>query len=303
MSALFAGIDGGQSSTQAVVGDERGRVLGRGAAGPCDEVGESERSTKLADALDEALAAAARGAGVPEGTHFVSIVAAISGYEGRVHGAPPRLPSDRVSLMHDAPAAHAGALSGSAGVIVIAGTGSVTYARSDMSEERTLGGWGYVFGDEGSGFWLAREALAAMMRAQDAGNASYDQAREAAYDFFGMDSLRAIARGFHTGAISRQRLAAFAPVALRREEFEAIVRAGAVGLGTMACRGLDTYALDRVALCGGLTRDRSYYDAIAHVIATRRPDAAIVPPRYEPVEGALLLAYRKAGLPVRELRA
>ena len=39
---LFAGIDGGQSSTVAVVADDAGRILGRGAAGPADEIGASK---------------------------------------------------------------------------------------------------------------------------------------------------------------------------------------------------------------------------------------------------------------------
>jgi N-acetylglucosamine kinase-like BadF-type ATPase len=57
---LVAGIDGGQSSTIAVIGDERGRILARGAAGPSDEVGATADSTRLRDALAAALADARR---------------------------------------------------------------------------------------------------------------------------------------------------------------------------------------------------------------------------------------------------
>ncbi len=62
---------------------------------------------------------------------FAAIVAGISGYNGTQRGRPPQLPSERVKLMHDAPIAHAGALGGRPGVVIIAGTGSVIYARDD----------------------------------------------------------------------------------------------------------------------------------------------------------------------------
>jgi N-acetylglucosamine kinase-like BadF-type ATPase len=300
---LFAGIDGGQSSTQAMIGDERGRILGRGAAGPCDEIGQAAESTRLADALHAALHDACRSAGLSQGTQFAAIVAAISGYEGRIYGAAPQLLSANVLIVHDALAAHAGALGGASGVVVIAGTGSVAYGRNDNGKEATFGGWGYLFGDEGSAFWIAREALAAMMRAQDLDDPGFDEERRAIRAYFGTDSARAVARGFYSGDISRQRVAAFAPIAMRSARFDAIVHDGSMQLGELACRALDALALDRLALCGGLFQERRYYDAVANVIAARRSGTQIVPARYEPVAGALLLAYRHAALPVSDLRA
>ena len=59
---LYAGIDAGQSGTVAVIGDESGRILGRGRAGAADEIGQDAQSTRLRDALraayDEAAIAA-----------------------------------------------------------------------------------------------------------------------------------------------------------------------------------------------------------------------------------------------------
>ncbi len=112
MTLLFAGIDGGQSSTTAVVGDETGRVLGCGKAGAADEIGVGKESTRLRDALRGALREACAAAGITAGvTRFESIVAGISGYDGRVYGRAPELPARRSLLLHDTPIAHAGALS------------------------------------------------------------------------------------------------------------------------------------------------------------------------------------------------
>ena len=112
MSEYFAGIDGGQSSTVAIVGDERGKILGRATAGPADEVGAGAGSTRLRDALGEALAGACRAAALPYEGAIAAVVAGVSGYEGRVYGEPPRLAAQRLVILHDAPIAHAGALGG-----------------------------------------------------------------------------------------------------------------------------------------------------------------------------------------------
>jgi N-acetylglucosamine kinase-like BadF-type ATPase len=301
MSALFAGIDGGQSSTIAMIGDERGRVLGRGAAGACDEVGEDAQSTKLADALHGALLDATKNATLANGSRFASIVAAISGYEGRIYGAQPQLPTDVLKVVHDAQAAHAAAFGGDAGVVVIAGTGSVVYARDERGDEITSGGWGYLFGDEGSGFWLAREAIAAMTAAQDTGDCTLAAEQRAALQFFGAKTLRDAVCGMYSGSISRERIAAFAPLVMRSGRFTPIVQRGAGQLAALALRALDALNLERVALVGGLVQDQRYYDEIAGTITRRRPQSRIVAPRYEPVGGALLMAYKEAGVPVREL--
>src|SRR6185295_19261309 len=49
----------------------------------------------------------------------------------------------------------------------IAGTGSIAYGRNAQGEAARAGGWGHMIGDEGSGYWIGREALAAVMRAAD----------------------------------------------------------------------------------------------------------------------------------------
>src|SRR5699024_11034486 len=67
---------------------------------------------------------------------------------------------------HDASIALLGALSGSDGVAVIAGTGSIAYGLSGEQSSR-VGGWGYLLGDEGSGLWIAKQALQQVMQGYD----------------------------------------------------------------------------------------------------------------------------------------
>ena len=78
------------------------------------------------------------------------------------------LPDARVEVVHDTRLilAAAGLESGTA---LIAGTGSVAYARSPSGQESRAGGWGWLLGDEGSGAWVVREAARELFRRADAG--------------------------------------------------------------------------------------------------------------------------------------
>ncbi|HKU10990.1 N-acetylglucosamine kinase [Sinomonas sp.] len=70
----------------------------------------------------------------------------------------PHAPSAEITVVHDSrlllAAGHA-----RTGVAVIAGTGSAAWGTNDDGNEARAGGWGYLLGDEGSGYWLAREAV------------------------------------------------------------------------------------------------------------------------------------------------
>jgi len=74
-----------------------------------------------------------------------------------------RFPQSHVVLNHDAWIAHYGAFSGRSGILVTAGTGSIAFGRNEAGEEARAGGWGWMLGDEGSGWWIGREAIRAAL--------------------------------------------------------------------------------------------------------------------------------------------
>lgn len=292
---LFAGIDGGQSSTVALIGNARGDVLGRGVAGPADEVAQDERSTRQRDALEGALAEALRDARLPADASFERVVAGISGYEGTTYGVVPKFRARDVRLLHDAPVAHAAAFGGDDGVIAIAGTGSVVYGRKG-EEALTIGGWGYLFGDEGSAFWMAAEALRAAMALQDEGRR--DELFDDVFAAFSRDSLRAVSRAFYRGVISRGELAAFAERLIELAPKHAIAReivlGGAVALVSDArlCAKRLKLSRARVAFVGGLLHSQWFSSALDAALAEAAPGLRRVRPAGEPAAGALLLAVR-----------
>jgi len=295
---LFAGIDGGQSSTVAVIADERKRILARGIGGPCDHIGQAADSPRFAQALEAAVRSALLEAKLPPDSPFESIVAGVSGYEGAIHGLPPQLRAGRIVYVHDARIAHAGAFELRDGIVTIAGTGSVAYGRAH-GDEVMVGGWGFLFGDEGSAFAIARDAFASAVHAEDAARRS--ELAEKARRHFGMPALRAIARAFYTDELDRKTFASFArPVIAAAESGEAealavVLRAAqALGALTAACAGrLALAGTVDVALSGGTFASDWFRDRVVEQIAGALPQASVAPVRTDPAGGALLLAYKE----------
>ena len=210
MSILIGGVDGGQSSTTAAIADERGRILGRGTGPAADLVGEPAGSQRQRNAIVTALAAARSAAGLSQDARIAALVVGLTGHDaGASQPAGCETLADAVAVVHDTAIAHAGALGGETGIVVLAGTGSVALGNAAPEGPYVrAGGWGYFFGDGGSALWIAREAIAWAMRDYD--NAEPSQLGDVALRFFGVPDLRAIQHAFARGELSRPALAAFA---------------------------------------------------------------------------------------------
>src|SRR5579864_1057330 len=167
--AYFLGLDGGQSSTLALIGDESGRVLGAGHDGPCNHVTTPEGEAKFVGVIRGCLNAAAVQAGLdPVGVIFASACLGFSGGAADKESILRELiSSERFNLTHDALVALSGATAGQPGVIAIAGTGSIAFGRNASGKTARAGGWGYLFGDEGSAFDIVRQALRAGLRMEE----------------------------------------------------------------------------------------------------------------------------------------
>ncbi|HEX3465466.1 MAG TPA: BadF/BadG/BcrA/BcrD ATPase family protein [Candidatus Elarobacter sp.] len=300
-----AGVDGGQSSTSAVVVDENGVVVGRGSAGPADHVDEPSGSRKCADASAAAVAHALDAAGLPTSTRFEAVRIGLSGYDGAFDGAQPSFAARSVRLLHDAPIALAGAVPNRPAVVVIAGTGSVAYAEDAAGASVRTGGWGYLFGDPGSAFAVARDALAHAMREDDRGERS--PLGDAALAFFDRRDLRELATAALLGRLSRAEIATFARVVhdaarLGDVHAAAIVDGAATALAELAADAIARLRLEAehvpVAFSGGAFKSEPFFARTRERLRALAPNASAVQPRYDPAIGAALLAFADAELPV-----
>jgi N-acetylglucosamine kinase-like BadF-type ATPase len=302
-TSIVAGIDGGQTSTLAVILDAQGSLLGRGTAGPSDHVDEPPGTERAAHACEAALAGALRAAKLPADAELAAVVIGLSGYEGEWHGRQPAFHSANVRYKHDAVIALAGAIRERPAAVVIAGTGSVAYGESALREPVRAGGFGYLFGDEGSSFAIARTALAAAMRLSDRGVRT--DLGAAALAYFDVADLRALARAVSLRAIARPQLAGFARVVLDAArlgdpEARAIVDGAAAaltGLAQLVIEQLGGTDLSvPVAFVGGALENANLRAEVERRVQIATPLARVVAAHAEPVVGAALLAFDAAGI-------
>lgn len=205
---LYLGVDGGQSTTTAVVGDREGNVLGTGRGGPCNHARQDEGRAKLerglTDAIDQALSPLQL---TLADAKFVAVCIGMSGGPDDKRKIIHRLiRADSYDVTTDAHIALYGAVGDRAGAIVIAGTGSIALSRGTTGQIWRAGGWGYVFGDEGSGFDIARQALRASLQSEE-GWAPETSMRAALLSATGASNANELLHRWYGGEFSRNQTA------------------------------------------------------------------------------------------------
>lgn len=170
MTLIVIGVDGGGSKTRAMVADEHGGMIGD-VVGPASAVrpGHVEDSAQvITDVVRDALASC-------QMTHVTPRVLCVGvagvGREAERQELWQALVSrevaDEIVIHSDFSVALDDAFGDGAGILLISGTGSIAFGRGPTGATARCGGWGPVFGDEGSGAWIGRKALSVVGAAGD----------------------------------------------------------------------------------------------------------------------------------------
>ena len=303
---MFLGIDGGQSSTTALIGDDSGRVVGAGVGGPCNHVKGPGGEAKFVNAIQECVRAACSQAGIPE-PEFHSICGGFSGGPADKEGLLKQtLHARQYTVTNDAVIALTGATGGEPGVVVIAGTGSIALGRNAARQSARAGGWGYIFGDEGGGFDLTRQALRAILRYEE-GWGPHTSLHAALLEATGTASANELMHRFYTTSYTRPEIAAFSKLVDQQALLGDPVAAGILG---GAAQQLASYAAAvrqqlfateasvPVAYIGGVFRSDALRERF-RLLVEMSDGCQVVAPRFSPAAGALLEAYESAGRAVR----
>jgi N-acetylglucosamine kinase-like BadF-type ATPase len=298
---FFLGVDGGKSSTTALIGDEARKVVGYGQGGPCNHVGEAEGRAKFTSAIVNSVSAACAQAGIDlAGVAFESACLGFSGgpadKEAILHEI---LNCKRMTVTHDALIALTGATSGEPGLIVIAGTGSIAFGRNATGKVARAGGWGYIFGDEGSAFDIARQALRAALRHEE-GWGPPTALREMLLRETASSTVNDSLHRLYTSEFPRPRIASLA-MAVDRAAAEGdavsirILETAAQQLATLAgaVRGQLFPPGDpaQVSYIGGVFRSTRVLERFRVLVESESANR-VDPPVYGPAAGALIEAYR-----------
>ncbi len=304
---LFLGVDGGQSSTTALIGDETGRVVGSGRSGPCNHVNGPEGRPKFINAIGGCIATACQEANLdPKQIEFESACLGFSGGPAdKEEILTEILQTRRRTVTTDALIALSGAMAGGPGIIAIAGTGSIAYGRKAEKEIARVGGWGYIYGDEGGGFDLTRQAVRAALR-QEEGWGPATSLRDLLLAETGATDANDLLHRLYTTDYPRPKIAALSKVV---DKAATNGDAVAHGILTNAAQQLATIASSvrhqlfskgdpvHVAYIGGVFRSYLLLERFRMLVELEDGNR-VTQPIYGPAAGALIEAYAAAGCDV-----
>lgn len=211
------GIDAGGTKTVCLLADERGAILSeaRGPGANLHAAGELAVEKVLHEVMERAIgdrvvvpAAICLGIAGVDREDEMQIVRAVMrriGYKSRI------------LVVNDALIALVAGARDDPAIVLIAGTGSIAYGRNAAGEASRAGGWGHMIGDEGSGYWIGREALAAVMRGADGRGPDTALAAEI-LAFFNVTDVSRLPRIVYDREQPRMSVAALGPIVQRVAE-------------------------------------------------------------------------------------
>ncbi len=304
---LLIGIDGGQTSTKAVVMDDSGRLLGAGRGGPANHIREPGGIERIRQSLRDAISEARNSAGIGDSSVVCAYLGMTGGSAQMEELCRPvvlGMGVERMELGHDSLIALYSVTFGKPGVVVIGGTGSVGFGRDARGHSARTGGWGYIFGDEGSGYWIAVRALNASARASD-GIDPQTNLLDYLCRALKVSTLAEIHALVYSAAHSRPDVAAFASavceaavggdsVAQRILE-DAGEELGRLAVGVLKSLGFDNEPVT-VGMAGGVfTAGQLVIDSFTRTVRAEAPLADVTLPLTPPAVGAALLALESVG--------
>lgn len=301
-------IDGGGTSCRALLCSYSGEILGYAQSGPANYhiIGE-ERAKEVITGLLKSLT-----------NRPLSVECAVFGLAGldtckdrevltglaleALHAAA--IQSKQLVIENDGITTLIGATGGSDGLLVIAGTGSISCGVTADNRQVRVGGWGSRAGDEGSGYCIGMDALRHALRAAD-GREKQSGICEAILQEKSMVNVEELINWLYSSSFSVSSVSALAPIVLTLAEngdwkAREIVSNALKELSLMAETVINKLAIGGVSLhtvlAGGVLEKNSWLrDQLARSIQRLAPQAIFSPSVYPPIIGGILLGLRACG--------
>jgi N-acetylglucosamine kinase-like BadF-type ATPase len=297
------GIDAGGTKTMCLLAGEDGTVIGeaRGGGANLQAAGELEVEKVLHHVMDAAIGG--------RDIRPAAICLGIAGVDrpsdaAAVHSIMRRIGfKAQIVVVNDALVALVAGAGDASGVVVVAGTGSIAYGRDGQGHAARAGGWGYLLGDEGGGFWIGRAALTAVVRQFD-GRGPVTRLTPMILEHLDLSTPKELIHEIYYRDVHRHTIAGIAGLVQRAMDerdaiaAEILTRAGAelasaAGsvINRLEMRG-DTFP---IVVGGGIFRGIPWLvDDMARRMSEVAPRATVTPLTVEPAVGAVRLALAAA---------
>jgi N-acetylglucosamine kinase-like BadF-type ATPase len=297
---LLLGVDGGGSKTRALIAGADGTVLGEGSTGPSNyqSAGLAGATASLEAAVEQARSEAGLAPGVELSAACFGLAGADRPADRELFGgwAASRGIARRCRFVNDAQLVLAAGTPDGWGLALICGTGSICYGQTPDGRHARAGGWGYLLGDEGSGYDIGVQALRRATQTAD-GRAAARTILAAILEELRLERPEELIAHVYRPEMTRGMIAGLARrvIALAEggdDEAQALLRQAAAEWGRLLGAVVRQLRMHEppVALGGGiLGATRWLYEEV-----TRQAGVTLGPFRYvdDPARGALVLAGR-----------
>ena len=312
MNRYVIGVDGGGTKTEFVLLDYSGNIIGQqkgdstnyqavGGTKLKEEIGRCFtmllNSTNVSSNKIEQLFLGLAGAG--RESDRKEIIALFSDTDF----------SEKITVDSDAMVALAGAFGTGPGIIIISGTGAICFGKNSEGKVVRAGGWGYLLGDEGSGYFIGREAIIAALKELD-GRGEKTKLRDRLEEHFKLSSIDQIIPHIYQNRIDRIAIANFAPIVFEQTSqgdaiAEKIIRTTGKELGRLAKAVAQQLKFEadeiKVAFIGSIFKQKDMLiNEISKELYEISWNVEISDPMFAPQYGAALLALQKAGIEINE---
>jgi len=304
MNQLVIGVDGGGSKTVAWLSTAATAdvPLGCGKAGPSNRraVGWDTALENLDLAIERAFA----DAGISPETVAAACVALAGGdheeSQTRLHHwALLRRLTHVFVPSHDGMALLAAGTADAVGIALVSGTGSFAFGQNAAGQSARTGGWGYLFGDEGSGYAIGIAGLRAVAWAND-GRGRSTQIRDLLFDTLDVADMPGLVEAVYSPGLSRAAIAQLSrPVLMAADDGDElacqIVDASAADLALMVATLAKSLGFEQdqfTLACGGgvFVESGRMRERLVTQLKTRRCEPAKLSITAEPVAGAVRIA-------------
>ncbi|HEX6730304.1 MAG TPA: BadF/BadG/BcrA/BcrD ATPase family protein [Pyrinomonadaceae bacterium] len=304
MKVILA-IDGGGSRTRCLAIDQQGRVVGKALAGPSNHllIDAAIVSRSLTEVIDATLAD-----GQLDRSDVACVSAGLAGVDFDGAGAPEMeallrdLGFERVVINGDMVIAHAGALGSLFGVVTLSGTGSVTLGIDRAGRRVKVGGWGPIYGDEGSAYRIGEMALRASARAYD-GRGPATVLTSEILTALNLKEFRETIQRVYVEEMEPREIAALSRIAYKAAEAgDEIARKIFIQAGEELAESVNA-AINQlewedaevlVSYQGAVLESCPLlFERFVETLKTKAPKNSVVAPRFEPVIGAYLLGCKE----------
>lgn len=299
------GIDGGGTGSKAIVADARGNILETLKGGATNYVGGQkdvidanvrDLFTRATDhrEINECMAICFGSAGVSshEAKRAIEEIAFEMGFI-----CP-------IQITTDSHTAHAGALTGQKGILIIAGTGSICLVRYEDEighlKDQRIGGYGHLIDDEGSGYDIAKRMLRAIVESFD-GRGAKTALKDIVFEKMGFTELSEMITWLYSPTRSKKDIAALS--VLLTEAIEAgdvvamrIARQAAESLAKIVETGFKYFSSEEtvnIAVSGSvLQKNERIRKEFTDALLLRAKNCNVIFPEHEADFGAMLLALQ-----------